>query len=139
MEGKIIPRKVSDIRVGDVYYALVRNPHIQEEGVVKYRSVTGCVMKVTDIGRANSDFMIIKLLRTDGRGSIPYKVYEFTEGSSDRLSCPNVDFYSDPREAVRDMEAMHLNAVTPVLRNVKAVEQEYLLIRAEAEKVFGLQ
>ena len=32
MEGKIIPRKVSDIRVGDVYYALVRNPHIQEEG-----------------------------------------------------------------------------------------------------------
>ena len=68
MEGKIIPRKVSDIRVGDVYYALVRNPHIQEEGVVKYRSVTGCVMKVTDIGRANSDFMIIKLLRPDKPG-----------------------------------------------------------------------
>ena len=44
MEGKIIPKKVSDIRVGDVYYALVRNPHIQEEGVVKYRSVTGCVI-----------------------------------------------------------------------------------------------
>ncbi len=139
MEGKIIPRKVSDIRVGDVYYALVRNPHIQEKGVVKYRSATGCVMKVTDIDRVNSDFMIIKLLRTDGRSSIPYKVYEFTEGSSDHLSCPNVDFYSAPREAVRAMEDMYLNAVTPVLRNVKAVEQEYLLIRAEAEKVFGLQ
>lgn len=139
MEGKVIPRKVSDIRVGDVYYALVRNPHVQKEGVVRYRSVTGCVMKVIDIGRDYSGFMIVKLLRTDGRDSSPYEVHEFPEDACDRLSCPNADFYSDPREAVRDMEAMHLNAVTPVLRDVKAVEREYLLNRAEAEKAFGLQ